>query len=166
MPRLSYTQRVQVATLHDEGWTNVALARRFNVQRRTIIALIAKHRAGEQLLDRHHTGRPRKTTERDDKVLGRLSMESLTAVSRSLRQRWLPHLDQPVSASTVRRRLRSAGLVCRVAKRKPLLSARHRQMRLEWANTHRNWTPEQWRRVIFSDDVPLQIIQQRSRRYV
>ena len=166
MPRLSQTERIQITTLHDEGWSNSALARRFGVQRKTIISLINKHENNEPLTDRTHPRRPRKTTLREDRILGRLSIANPTSVSRSLHQQWSPHLANQVTTRTVRNRLIEAGISCRIAKKKPILSLQHKRRRLQWAEEHLNWTPEDWQRVIFSDEVPLQVIQQRSRRYV
>nr|CAH7754409.1 unnamed protein product [Callosobruchus chinensis] len=34
----------------------------------------------------------------------------------------------------------------------PLLTARHRTARLQWARAHRDWLLPQWRNVLFSDE--------------
>nr|CAH7760932.1 unnamed protein product [Callosobruchus chinensis] len=34
----------------------------------------------------------------------------------------------------------------------PLLTARHRTARLQWARAHQDWLLPQWRNVLFSDD--------------
>ena len=36
--------------------------------------------------------------------------------------------------------------------KKALLSAVHRQKRMVWARAHRNWTIEDWKRVVFSGE--------------
>jgi len=57
-------------------------------------------------------------------------------------------ISTPVSSETVRRVLRKNSFKAVVMKKKPLLSARHRQRRLAFALKHRNWTVEDWKRVI------------------
>ncbi|KAG1145923.1 hypothetical protein G6F37_007120 [Rhizopus arrhizus] len=39
----------------------------------------------------------------------------------------------------------------------PLLSAKHRKARLEWALAHRYWTIDDWRKVIFSDESKINV---------
>ena len=48
----------------------------------------------------------------------------------------------PVSTSTVKRRLPDAGLLDRVAKKKPYLRLANKHLRLRWAKEHRHWTEE------------------------
>nr|CAH7737775.1 unnamed protein product [Callosobruchus chinensis] len=42
-------------------------------------------------------------------------------------------------------------LRCRRSLRVPLLTARHRTARLQWARAHQDWLLPQWRNVLFSD---------------
>ena len=58
----------------------------------------------------------------------------------------IPH---PVSVETVRRVLRKHSFKAVVKNKKPFLSARHRQQRLAFALKHREWTVEDWKRVIW-----------------
>jgi hypothetical protein len=53
---------------------------------------------------------------------------------------------------TVRRRLAAAGLNGRIARRKPFISAKNRQRRLQWARDHANWTVQDWKKVVWSDE--------------
>ncbi|GBN79947.1 hypothetical protein AVEN_97729-1 [Araneus ventricosus] len=36
--------------------------------------------------------------------------------------------------------------------RVPLLTKRHRQLRLQWAQEHRDWTMDEWKRAAWSDE--------------
>jgi len=60
-----------------------------------------------------------------------------------------------VSSETVRRVLRKASLVAKKKQKKPFLSAVHRRNRLRWAIEHRDWTVEDWQRVIWSDETKI-----------
>ncbi|GBM02420.1 Transposable element Tc1 transposase [Araneus ventricosus] len=57
-----------------------------------------------------------------------------------------------VSEHTVQRTLLDMGLCSRRLSRVPLLTKRHRQLRLQWAREHRNWTMDEWARVASSDE--------------
>ena len=61
------------------------------------------------------------------------------------------------SQTTVRRRLLDKEMYGRVAVRKPHLRKEHRSKRLNWATDHLQWTPEQWSRVLWSDESNFQL---------
>ncbi|GBM41833.1 Transposable element Tc1 transposase [Araneus ventricosus] len=44
------------------------------------------------------------------------------------------------------------GLCSRRPTRVPLLTTRHRQLRLQWAREHRDWTMDEWKRVAWFDE--------------
>ncbi|GFW73808.1 transposase domain containing protein [Trichonephila clavipes] len=48
---------------------------------------------------------------------------------------------------TVQRTLLDMGLRSKRPTRVPLLTKRHRQLRLRWAREHRDWSMDQWERV-------------------
>jgi transposase len=167
MPRLSHDQRIQVICLHDgAGFSVHQLSERFNVCRSTIQRLLAKQRATQSVDDLPRPGRPRRSTARQDRILVRMSAGDPHQVARQLSQRWQIDHGVAASTSTVKRRLFKVGLIGRVARRKPLLTNRHRQARLAWAIEHRNWTVDQWSSVVFSDESPIHLVAGRQRRYV
>ena len=51
-------------------------------------------------------------------------------------------------------------------KKKPLLSTRHRQRRLAFALKYRNWTVEDWKRVIGSDETKINRFGSDGRQWV
>jgi transposase len=65
------------------------------------------------------------------------------------------NLNISVSPNTVRRALKSHGLVARVKVKKPLLSSRHHRLRLEFARKYESWTIDDWKRVIWSDETKI-----------
>jgi len=71
-----------------------------------------------------------------------------------------------VSPETVRRAFRDAKLVARKKVKKPFLSSRHRRNRLEWAIEHKDWTDEDWQRVIWSDETKINRICSDGNHYV
>ena len=58
-----------------------------------------------------------------------------------------------VSSQTVRRHLVSSGRKARRPIKKQVLTTKMKEKRLEWAIMYQDWTKEDWRRVLFSDEV-------------
>jgi hypothetical protein len=57
-------------------------------------------------------------------------------------------------------------LCSRIEKRKPLLTARHRSLWLQFARDHLHWNTHQWRMVFFTNETPIPLIQSNQRCYV
>lgn len=76
------------------------------------------------------------------------NVENAVQISRKLAQEDNLH----VSAETVRRTLRSAGLKGRAKVKKPLLTKKHMKKRLDFAQKYRSWTTRDWERVVWSDE--------------
>jgi transposase len=77
-----------------------------------------------------------------------------------------PALTSPISAQTICNVLKAASLKAVVKKKKPLLSIKHRQRRLNFALKYKNWTVEDWTRVICSDETRINGIGSDGRMYV
>ena len=60
--------------------------------------------------------------------------------------------DVPASNSTISRYLRSKGYRRCVAVAKPFLTDQQRLARLDWAIQHQNWTVDEWKRIIWTDE--------------
>ena len=98
------------------------------------------------------TGRPRKTTERDDRELHTLVRRNRKKSADWLREEWGRTLDAPVSTRTTNRRMQQRGYFARRPAKVPMLTRRHRQERLAWAAQWRDLTLNHWRHVIFADE--------------
>jgi hypothetical protein len=51
-----------------------------------------------------------------------------------------------------------------VAKRRPLLKQLDMKRRLKFARVYKNWTVEDWQRVIFTDEMSIKVGQERASR--
>lgn len=71
-----------------------------------------------------------------------------------------------VSTQTVRRALVEEDMVPVVKKKRPLLTKRQRKLRLEFALKHREWTVEDWKKVLWSDETKINRIGSDGRSYV
>ena len=61
------------------------------------------------------------------------------------------------TARTVRNRLLGAGLKSCKAQKKPFINEKQRRARLRFAKDHKDWTVEDWSKVIFSDESNFQL---------
>jgi len=108
----------------------------------------------EYLVDEPRSGRPPKQTEENKQLifskvtLDRYGREKSCADFASD----LSSLGIEISASTVRNILKNAGFRKTKPTRKPGLTAKMRQMRLRWCLDHADWTLEDWKDVIWSDE--------------
>ncbi|GBN63037.1 hypothetical protein AVEN_242092-1 [Araneus ventricosus] len=79
----------------------------------------------------------------------------LSRLIKQNRRQTVTHLTVQYSAGpsasvwehTVQRTLLDMGLCSRCPTRWPLLIKRHRQLRLQWARKHRDWTMDEWKRI-------------------
>ena len=97
-------------------------------------------------------GWPRSLTNRDKRMIMRdiITDKASTAVN-ILGQ----HPELTVCADTVWRGLLWQGLTSASKIKKPLLSLKNKRNRLDFANQHIDWTINDWRQVIFSDETKI-----------
>ncbi|KAG8813429.1 hypothetical protein FRC17_001580 [Serendipita sp. 399] len=83
-------------------------------------------------------------------------------VTRSLRD----ITNTPLSAQTTHCYLKSAGMKAVVKKKKPLLSKKHRKACLDYALAHRDWTMEDWKKVVWSDETKINRLGSDGKKWV
>jgi transposase len=161
--RLSVETRSEIAALyHTNTFSMQDLALRYKVSKSTVHDIVKKKRLYNTVADRPRSGRPKISTETDDRALHRLALTNRHLTAEQLRASW----TVPASRQTVKNRLKKAGLRGYIARRKPLLTKVHRHRRLLWCKQRLNWTVEQWRQVIFSDESSFCLIPNTTRVYV
>lgn len=97
-------------------------------------------------------GRPQKLSPRDKRAITRLILSGRAKTAVGVSKILNFEREDKVSAETIRRALKGQGLKAIKKKKKPKLSKVHRKARLDWALRHENWTTEDWKRVIWSDE--------------
>ena len=106
-------------------------------------------------------GRKRKTTPRDDAYLIRESVKDPRKTSDAIKTT-LGEKGIEISSSAVRRRLLEVGRKAYRPVKKQLLTKTMKTKRYKWGIKYKNWTKEDWRRVIFSDKTHMFVHGQRS----
>ena len=129
--RISEAQILQIIGMHTTGMSFNAIGRQMGYHYNTVVSrLVRKHTQTNNVKDLPRSGRPRVTSDYDDRALQRLVRRMPFATSPVLKQHWLP--SRRLSTRTVRNRLKSAGLKSRIVIKRPLSADRHRRTHLAW----------------------------------
>jgi transposase len=111
-------------------------------------------------------GQPSKLTAKDTRAI----LSSITTGKASNAVQATKHINSiisnPVSVQTVRNTLKKAHFKAVVKKKKPLLREDNKKARLAWAQKYRNWTIEDWTRVLWSDEVKVNLLGSDGQEYV
>ena len=153
---LSEVQRGQIVALHNKGLSEQRIAAKLKVSKTAVHQSIKKFKQYGSYKDLHRSGRPRKTTIRDDhlikKIVTRSPLSSINKVRAALLERKVT-----VGRMTVSQCLSwQFGLKSYKPARKPSLTPAIKAKRLAFAKKHQDWMPAQRSKHMFSDKSTLQ----------
>ena len=146
--RLSELQRWSIVVLNNDGRTHAYIAAAQHCSVSAVERCVRRFRKYNTPMSGSRSGRPRATSEADDIAIAVTARVEPFTPPRGIRRK----LDLDVSPRTVDRRLREAGLFGRVARHKRVYAAAEIRARLAFSDGYKDWTPEQWSRVLFSDE--------------
>ncbi len=84
--------------------------------------------------------------------MGRLVRDDRKATVTQIITRYNQGMQNTISECTTRRTLKQMGSSSRRPHQVPLLSAKNWKQRLQFTQTHQNWTIEDWKNVAWSDE--------------
>lgn len=151
-PGLSENKRQRAIGMLTAGCSQRDVAQEFNVHPSTICRLWNRFRTTGNVSDRQRSGRPRKTTVRQDRFIVTTSRRNRFMAAPRVAEELHRATGVRLCGQSVRNRLRSANLRARRPLTAVPLTQRHRQTRIAWANTHRRWIQRQWNEVLFTDE--------------
>ncbi|XP_028433596.1 uncharacterized protein LOC114555427 [Perca flavescens] len=158
--------RAAIIALQKNGFTGKDIVATKIAPKSTIYRIIKNFKKRGSILVKKASGRPRKSSKRQDRLLKRIQLRDRSAISAELAQEW-QQAGVNASARTVRRRLLEDGLVSRRAAKKPLLSKKNIRHRLIFfRRKYGEWTAEDWGKVIFSDEACFQLFGASGKRPV
>ena len=132
-----------------------AVAKAINCAKSNVQYWLNRWKASKDLSDSKRTGRSRGTTEKIDRRISDLATNDNIATTRDIR-RVLKRQPVEISQETIRRRLKEYGAKFSLLISKPLLTEKHRQKRLQWAQAVRG---VDWNRIVFIDETTVRLNQ-------
>lgn len=145
-------EAVKAVTLINEGYSQRYVANLLGVTQSTISRTFKRFNELGSYSRTPGQGRKKSTNARDERYLVNTSLRNRRFTSSELSRALAAARNVIVSARTVRRRLNEGRLHSRRPATAPLLTREHRVMRLRFAREHVNWTIDNWKRVLFSDE--------------
>ncbi|GBN76236.1 Transposable element Tc1 transposase [Araneus ventricosus] len=126
-------------------------ARLVGCSRSAVVIIHAKWiNDGDTSSRRQDVGRPCVIKEKERWRLSRLVKQNRRQTVAQLTAQYNAGPSASVSEHTVQRTLLDRGLCSRLPTRVPLMTKRHRQLHLQLAREHRDWTMDEWKRVAWS----------------
>ena len=147
--------RAIIIALHKKGFTGKDIAASKIAPKSTIYRIIKNIKECGSIVVKKASGRPRKSSKRQDRLLKLIQLWERGTTSTELAQEW-QQAGVRASARTVRQILLEDGLVSRRAAKKPL-SRKNIRDRLIFCKRYRDWTAADWGKVIFSDESPFRL---------
>ena len=127
------------------------IATMIDIKRSTIQSIISRVNQTGTTLTGKSTGRPSAfedyTQRHLERTIRRDPFQTLETITGQLRM-----MGENVSRSTTRKWVSKLGFRYYTPAVKPKINEEHKKNRLEWAHLHKNWSSEQWRQVIWSDE--------------
>ena len=166
MPKISINDRNRIIVLHEEGYSQVNIAKCVNCSRASVQKVVKKYNKTGDLVDKKKSVRPKKLSLRDEQFLKITALRNRKKVSAKLVQDLKRASGTLVHVSTVRRCLMKSGLKGCVAIKKPLLRKGNKEKRLKFAREHKEWQKNQWDKVLFTDESKIQILGTNRHQYI
>lgn len=154
---LSEVQRGRIIALVEQGMSQREIARTVGVTQGVVSKTYSRFLELETLKNRPRRSRGKVTTEQQDRFLAQIARRNPTVSHPELQRQLLQATGVSVSVETIRKRLRARELFSRRQLRVPELSRQNKIDRLNWCLEHENWTMEDWRNVLFSDETRISL---------
>jgi hypothetical protein len=163
MKSLTSSQISHILHLLDSGQSSYKISSSTGIHRSTISRLRSQHRPS---LAKSIGGRPSLLSSADTRYAIRLitSQQADNAVQVTNILHHSSH--HTVSSKTVCRSLSKAGMKAVVKKKRSFLSKKHCKARLDWALAHQDWTLEDWKLVVWSDETKINRLGSDGRKWV
>jgi transposase len=163
MKALSAAQQAHILSLMDSGISGHKIHSQTGVSPSTISRLRSKHRSS---LQKALGGRPKKLSDTNIchalRLIGSGRVENAVQVTKALKN----ITNQPLCPQTVRNGLKKIGMKAVVKKKRPFLTKHQRKERMDFALSHQDWTIEDWKTVVWSDETKVNRLGSDGRKWV
>jgi transposase len=152
MGSLSEDNYNNILSLLEQGHSIRKVADNYHISKSKIQQIRAKHLPN---IATSLGGRPKKLSAQDKRFCARTITADHSKTGVAVRMKLEADLGIKVCNNTVYNALREAGLEAIEKEAKPMLSPKNIKARLAFAKYHQNWTIDDWKRVIWSDETKI-----------
>lgn len=148
-------QLTQIISLAKQGTSSTQIALQVGCGDSTCRRVIRKHLPH---LNRSKGGRPARLDTATKRRLARDIVSGRAQNATQLAKTFNTTAPIPVSPQTIRNALKEADLKAFTKAQRPKLTSTQRKNRLLWARKYEHWTVDDWKRVLWSDEVKINFI--------
>lgn len=150
-------EKASMLTLYAQEYSFAAIARYFNRNDSAVRRFLLSCKNEDGTVEIHEKvetrGRKRKTSNVDDRRMIIQVKRNRFVTAKEIKESLPAELS--LSLNTIRSRIKESGEFNSYwASRKPFISKKNKIKRLAWAREHLDWTLDQWRRVMWTDESP------------
>lgn len=160
--QLNQDEKARILLLHGQGDSTATIAGKTGRNKSSIVRFINRWKSRQTIHRKKGSGRPTVVTKLQQRHMVRL-VENDRFIT-------IPEIKSMgafanLSVTTISRHLKLCGSFTSYwAAKKPAISEENRVKRLNWCNEHLNWTIEQWKQVLWSDESPFLLRNRSSKR--
>ncbi len=157
--------RDRIVARHRSGQGYKKNSAALKVPKSTVASIILKWKTFGMTRTLPRAGRPAKLSYRGRRALVR-EVKKNPKITVAELQRCICEMGESCRKSSITAALHQSGLYGRVARRKPLLSARHMKARMEFAKKHLKDSKMVTNKILWSDETKIELFGLNSKRYV
>jgi len=135
-----------------DGHSQREVARIAGVSQSVVAQTWRRYQKTGQFTRRPGQGRPRCTTDADERYLRLLALRNRRGTATRFQTEFQLATGQRVSTPTIRNRLHNDTMNARRPATGPILTRAHRIQRLEFTENHPNWEMRDWESVLFTNE--------------
>ena len=159
---LSNDVKEMIVTLNLGGLSKNKIGELLGIHRSTVGRVLKKFQERGSVENNRRSGRPRVTDARGDRKIYRIVKRNRRQSLQDITSKFNGDEGTRMSKRTIRRRLHQEGYRRGKIQKTLTICKVNRQRRILWCRGKRHWKPEQWQKVIFSDETQVVIGQNNS----
>lgn len=149
---LTEEQKIYIIEHVALGESFTSIGRSINKSRQSVGSFHKKFKSTNSIKNKEGQGRKAVTTPAQDRYIDIMVKQDRFITAREIQNN---EIFKDISISTIKRRIKKLSpLHSYWAASKPFINRKNRSKRIKWCKEHKDWTYEQWSRVLFSDESP------------
>ena len=163
---ISIEKRSEIVTLRKEGNSWKEISEKSGININTVRSVYSNFLKRGSLEKKSGRGRKKKFSKRSKSLILRQVRINNEESWRGLEKIMKNQYNLDVSHETIRKISESKGLLSYVARKKPKLTDDHIRKRMDFVKRYENWNEEEWRKVLWSDEVWFYLKKNNYRKWI